>query len=278
MILSPVRLALRSGRYVLLIVALLLTLFPLYWLFISSLKPDPELFRSVPTFIPERPTLAAYRDLFAIRNVGQFLLNSLIVVSVSVIASLTIGSAAAYSLARFRSSANRAILFAILVTRMIPGIVIVVPIFLMIRGLGLLNTYAGLELVYTALNLPFVIWMMRSFFDEIPVELEEAAMVDGDSRLSALWRIVLPLAAPGLAATAFFAVITTYNEFVFALILTSTDDTMTVPVGTATLSFKTSVDWGAMTAMAVIGILPVIVLAIVLQRHFVRGLTLGAVK
>jgi multiple sugar transport system permease protein len=272
------RLASRSGRYVLLLSSLFLTLFPLYWLVISSLKPDPELFRSVPTFIPEHPTLGAYQDLFAIRNVGQFLLNSLIVVSVSVTASLTIGSAAAYSLARFRSPANKTILFAILVTRMIPGIVIVVPIFLMIRGLGLLNTYAGLALVYTALNLPFVIWMMRSFFDEIPVELEEAAMVDGDSRLSALWRIILPLAAPGLAATAFFAVISTYNEFVFALILTSTEDTMTVPVGTATLSFKTSVDWGAMTAMAVIGTVPVIILAIVLQRHFVRGLTLGALK
>jgi len=275
---SPARLALRSGRYLLLAAALFLTLFPLYWLLISSLKSDPELFRSVPTFFPERPTLGAYRDLFAIRNVGQFLLNSLIVVSASVIASLTIGSAAAYSLARFRSSANRPILFAILLTRMIPGIVIVVPIFLMIRSLHLLNTYAGLTLVYTALNLPFVIWMMRSFFNEIPVELEEAAMVDGDSRLSALVRIILPLAAPGLAATAFFAVISTYNEFVFALILTSTDDTMTVPVGTATLSFKTSVDWGAMTAMAVIGILPVVILAIALQRHFVRGLTLGAVK
>jgi multiple sugar transport system permease protein len=113
---------------------------------------------------------------------------------------------------------------------------------------------------------------------EIRVELEEAATVDGDSRLSALLRITLPLAAPGLAATAFFAVIATYNEFVFALILTSTDDTMTVPVGTATLSFKTSVGWGAMTAMAVIGIFPVIVLAIALQQHFVRGRTLGAIK
>jgi multiple sugar transport system permease protein len=275
----PLRsIVLQCGRYLLIAVALFLTLFPLYWLLISSLKSDPELFRSVPTLIPEQPTVGSYRELFAIRNVGQFLLNSTIVVSLSVVASMVIGSAAAYSLARFRSPANQSILFAILVTRMIPGIVIVVPIFLMIRALGLLNTYAGLSLVYTALNLPFVIWMMRSFFNEIPIELEEAAMVDGDSRLSALLRIVLPLAAPGLAATAFFAVITTYNEFVFALILTSTDDTMTVPVGTATLSFKTSVDWGAMTAMAIIGMLPVIILAITLQRHFVRGLTLGALK
>ncbi len=269
---------LRAGKYLALAIALVLTLFPLYWLVTSSLKSDPELFRSTPTLFPEHPTLAAYRDLFAIRNVGQFLVNSLVVVSASVLASLAIGSAAAYSLARFRSPANRPILFAILLTRMLPGIVIVVPIFLMIRELRLLNTYAGLILVYTALNLPFVIWMMRSFFQEIPVELEEAARVDGDSRLMVLIRIVLPLAAPGLAATAFFAVISTYNEFIFALILTSTDDTMTVPVGTATLSFKTSVDWGAMTAMAAIGILPVILLAIALQRHFVRGLTLGAVK
>src|SRR5207249_4377389 len=128
--------------------------------------------------------------------------------------------------------------FFILSTRMIPAIVIVVPIYLMIQEIGLVNTYWGLGLVYMSFNLPWVIWMMRSFFAEIPVDLEEAAMVDGDSRLTAFVRVVLPLAAPGLAATAIFAVITTWNEFLFALILTSTSTSMTVPVGAATLANK----------------------------------------
>ena len=137
---------------------------------------------------------------------------------------------------------------------------------------------AGLILVYTGLNTSFVIWMMQSFLEEIPRDIEEAAMVDGDSRLTALRRVVIPLAAPGLIATAIFAVIATYNDFIIALTLTSTPAAQTVPVGVSTLIGKIQIEWGPMAAAGVVGAMPIVLFALVVQRHFVRGLTLGAVK
>jgi multiple sugar transport system permease protein len=267
-------------KYAVLVLAVFLTLFPMYWLLNTSFKHRAEIYYTTPTFFPSELTLENYRNLFATRDVAQFLLNSAVVVSLSVLISMAVGSVAAYSLARFRlfGGVERHIGFMVLTTRMIPAIVIVVPIYLMVRDIGLLNTWLGLALVYAAFNLPFVIWMMRSFFAEIPVDLEEAAMVDGDSRLTAFWRVVLPLAAPGLAATAIFAVITTYNEFLFALILTSTSDSMTLPVGTSTLTGRIESNWGEMTGLAAIAILPIIIFALAVQRHLVRGLTMGAVK
>ncbi len=267
-------------KYGLLLLALAFVLLPLYWMVVTSFKLRPEIFLSTPTFFPSEPTLENYVNLFASRNVTQFLINSAIVVTTAVVLSMVIGSVAAYSLARFRLvfGLDRHLGFWILTTRMIPAIVIIVPIYVMVRDLGLINTYLGLSLVYAAFNLPFVIWMMRSFFAEIPVDLEEAAMVDGDNRLTAFWRIVLPLSAPGLVATSIFAVITTYNEFLFALILTSTADAMTMPVGTSTLIGRIQSSWGEMTAIAAIGILPILIFALAVQRHLVRGLTMGAIK
>jgi len=165
-----------------------------------------------------------------------------------------------------------------LVVRMIPGILLVIPLYIMLAQWGLLNTRLGLILIYTGLNTSFVIWMMQSFLAEIPRDIEEAAMVDGDSRLTALWRVVLPLAAPGLAATAIFTVIATYNDFLIALSLTSTTDAQTVPVGVSTLIGKIQIEYGPMAAAGVIGALPILIFALLVQRHFVRGLTLGAVK
>jgi multiple sugar transport system permease protein len=158
------------------------------------------------------------------------------------------------------------------------SIAIVVPIFLILQQLGLLNKHLGLILVYTAFNLPFVVWMMRSFFHEIPIDLEEAAMVDGASRLSAFWHVMLPLAAPGLVATAIFAIIVTYNEFFFALTLTSTPAAATLPVGTAALIGKTQTLFGEMAAAGVVATAPIVFFALLVQRHLVRGLTMGAVK
>ena len=144
--------------------------------------------------------------------------------------------------------------------------------------LKLIDTWAGLILTYTAFNITFCVWMMESFFHEIPVDLEEAAMVDGDSRLTAFIRIALPLAAPGLAATAIFAVIATFNEFLFALALTATPRAMTMPRGAGTLVGRINTDWSSMAAAGVVGSLPIVVFALLVQRHLVRGLTMGAVK
>jgi multiple sugar transport system permease protein len=161
---------------------------------------------------------------------------------------------------------------------MFPPIVSAVPLFLMMRDLRLLNTLTSLVIVYTAFNLPFVVWMMRGFFQELPRELEEAAMVDGDSRLGALVRVILPLVTPGLSATAVFCLIMSWNEFLLALVLTQTDSAMTLPVGIAGRVTQYEIKWGVMSAAGVVAMLPILVFAIAVQRYLVRGLSLGAVK
>jgi multiple sugar transport system permease protein len=154
----------------------------------------------------------------------------------------------------------------------------VVPFYIILARLGLLDTRLGLIIIYTGINTSFVIWMMQSFLAEIPTDIEDAALVDGDSRISALRRIMLPLARPGLAATAIFAVIATYNDFLIALTMTSTPNAQTVPVGISTLIGKIQVEWGPMAAGGIVGALPILVFAFIVQRHFVRGMTMGAVK
>ncbi|HZI47308.1 MAG TPA: carbohydrate ABC transporter permease, partial [Pyrinomonadaceae bacterium] len=161
---------------------------------------------------------------------------------------------------------------------MMPAIVTAVPLFLIMRDLHLVNTRLSLVIVYTAFNLPFVVWMMRGFFAEVPRDLEEAAMVDGDSRLGAFRRVVLPLVTPGLAATAVFCLIVSWNEFLFALVFTQTDDAMTLPVGIAGRVTQYGIKWGAMSAAAVVAIVPILAFALAVQKYLVRGLSLGAVK
>jgi multiple sugar transport system permease protein len=266
-------------RLLLISLALLLTLLPVYWMVNTSLKVQVEVFASPPTLIPQRPTLENYVSLFTRRNLGAYLVNSIITVGASVVLAVVIGSLAAYALIRSQlGRLNEQISFWILVPRMIPPIAVIVPIFLILQQFGLINKHLGLILVYTASNLPIVIWMMRSFLQEIPLDLEEAAMVDGASRLRSFWDIVLPLAAPGLVATAIFSVIITYNEFLFALILTSTPAAATLPVGTAALIGKTQTLYGEMAAAGVVATVPLVIFALLVQRHLVRGLTMGAVK
>jgi multiple sugar transport system permease protein len=269
----------RVGLYTALTAAMIIALFPLWWMLVTSFKRPIDIFAGV-SLVPQHPTGSNYSRLFGPYHFGQFLLNSLIVVTIAVAISLVLGSLAAYSLARFRLrfGMNRHALVVTLLVRMLPAILLVVPIYILLGDIGLLNTRLGLIIVYTGLNTSFVIWMMQSFLEEIPRDIEEAAMVDGDSRLTAFRRVVLPLAAPGLAATAIFSVIVTYNDFLLALSLTSTPSAQTVPVGVSTLIGKIQIEWGPMAAAGVIGALPIVLFALVVQRHFVRGLTMGAVK
>jgi multiple sugar transport system permease protein len=261
------------------IAALAFAIVPLIWMLLTSLKSNREITQET-SLVPQAFTTQNYVSLFNGREFGSYLVNSIVVTSASVLIALVLGTMAAYALARFRlrGGAERFVGFGLLMVRLMPPIVIIIPIFLAAQGLGLLNSKLALIIVYAAFNVTIVVWMMESFFREIPVDLEEAAMVDGDTRFTAFRRIVLPLAAPGLVATGIFAVITTYNEFLFALVLTSTPLAETMPVGAATLIGRINVDWGAMSAAGVIGALPIVVFSIVVQRHLVRGLTMGAVK
>jgi len=265
--------------YSALAVALFLTLFPFWWMIDTSFKQPVDIFAGV-SFWPQHFTFHNYYRLFHEYDFGAYLTNSIVVVTASVIVSLLLGTLAAYALTRFRLrfGVDRLSLYGVLLIRMLPGILLVVPLYIALGKWGLLNTRLGLILIYSGLNTSFVIWMMQSFLEEIPRDIEEAAMVDGDSRLSALRRVVIPLAAPGLIATAIFAVIATYNDFIIALTLTSTPTAQTVPVGVSTLIGKIQIEWGPMAAAGVVGALPIILFALIVQRHFVRGLTLGAVK
>jgi multiple sugar transport system permease protein len=264
----------------LLVLALLVALAPVYWMITISLKTELDQFAVPPKWFWFTPTLQHYYDAFVTRSFGQYLITSAIVALVSTLCALVIGTLAAYALTRFRLPYNldRKLSLWILSTRMFPAIVTAVPLFLMMRDLRLLNTKASLIIVYTAFNLPFVVWMMRGFFAEVPRDLEEAALVDGDSRLGALVRVVLPLVSPGLAATAVFCLIVSWNEFLFALVLTQTDASMTLPVGIAGRVTQFEIKWGVMSAAAVVAMMPIMIFALAMQRYLVRGLSLGAVK
>jgi len=268
------------SKYVALSGALIVAVAPVYWMLTISLKSEVDQFAVPPRWIGFSPTLAHYYDAFFARSFGRYLFTSATVAILSTICAVALGTLAAYALARFklRAQLDRRLSLWILSTRMFPPIVTAVPLFLMMRDLGLLNTIAGLVIVYTALNLPFVVWMMRGFFRELPRELEEAAMVDGDSRLGALRRVILPLVTPGLAATAVFCLIVSWNEFLLALVLTQTDASMTLPVGIAGRVTQYEIKWGVMSAAGVVAMIPILVFAMSVQRYLVRGLSLGAVK
>ena len=265
------------GGVVALVLALVLV--PIYWMAAASLKSNQEITQDA-TLYPHAPSFDNYRRLFSQKEFGNYLLNSLAVTSASVALALAAGSLGAYAIARFhlRFRLERKVGLSLLTLRIVPPVVILIPVYLLMLKLRLLDTWLGLIITYTALNITFCVWMMESFFREIPQDLEEAAMVDGDSRLTAFRRITLPLAAPGLAATAIFAVIVTFNEFLFALALTATPNAMTMPRGTATLIGRIDTDWASMSAAGVLGALPIVIFALMVQRHLVRGLTLGAVK
>lgn len=270
----------RFVKYGIIALALLATLAPVYWLTTISFKREVDQFALPPKWFVFTPTLEHYAEAFLNRSFGLYLFNSFFVAVASTVCALVIGTLAAYALARFRLPwrLDRKLALWILSTRMFPAIVTAVPLFLIMSNLRLVNTRWSLIIVYTALNLPFVVWMMRGFFAEIPRDLEEAAMVDGDSRMGAFWRVVLPLVAPGLAATAIFCLIVSWNEFLFALLLTQTDETMTLPVGIAGRVTQYGIKWGAMSAAAVMAMVPILVFALSVQRYLVRGLSLGAVK
>ena len=251
-------------------------LFPLVWLVMMSLKTQLDMFAVPPLFL-FTPTFEHYEATFADRSFRSAIRSSLIVTAVSMLASLLLGALAAFGLARFRMRFAEPLAFGLIIGRMIPPIVFVVPLFLLFNRLGLRNTHLGLILVYTAFNLPFVIWLLRSFFEEVPVDLEHAAMIDGASRLRAFWSVTLPLAAAGIAATAVFVAIAAWSEFLFALILTG-PDTGTLPVFLATFVGDRTIDWGGVASTGVLVILPLVVLGLLVQRNLIKGLTMGAMK
>jgi multiple sugar transport system permease protein len=270
----------RALRWVVLALAALIALLPIYWLAITALKPAAELQSVTPTLYPHDPTTEHFSTLFGPDGFGENIVNSLVVVVASVVIALPLGTLAAYALARTRllGGSNQGVSLGILAVRMLPPVLIIVPVYLMIVSLDLFDTRLGLIAVYVPLNLPFVIWMMESFIRELPVELEEAAMTDGASRMRALRTVVLPLLGPALATTSILAVIFTYNDFLMALVLTATPRSMTVTAGAATLLGRSGADFGTLAAVGLIGLAPIALFVLFAQRHLVRGLTMGSFR
>ncbi len=256
------------------------TLFPIYWLIITALKGSEELRSYPPSFVPGDPTLEQFSKVFETGFMGDYLRNSIFIVTISVTVAMVTGCFAAYALTRGKlpRGVGAAASGGTLGVRMLPPIVLIVPVYLMVLKVGLTDSYLGLALVIAAFNLPIVIWMMRSFLQDIPADIEEAALTDGASRFRALRTVVLPVVAPGLAATAIITGILTYNEFVYGLVLTSTPDTQPVTVGIATFLGKIQTDYGGLAAAGVVAVVPVLIFALIVQRYLIRGLTAGSVK
>jgi len=231
----------------------------------------------IPPVVFFKPTLENYRDLFARGVFGHYFVNSLLTVLASVALSLAIAAPAAYGLARFAFRRKRDVAFWILSIRMAPAIAVVIPYFLIGSLFSILDTKLVLVISYLSFNIPFAVWMLRGFIEEVPVEVDEAAMIDGCSRLGAFVRLILPLTANGLAATSILCIIQSWNEFTFALFLTTTNARTLPTIVTQFLTFQ-GVVWGEMAAAATITTIPVVVFALLVRKHLITGLTFGATK
>ena len=251
--------------------------FPLYWALVASLTPEAALF-SEPSLWPRNPMLGHYRALFATRDFLTPVRNSLVVAAATTLFCVTVGALAAYALARLEFRGKALILGFILAVSMFPQISIVSPLYLLLREMRLINTYPGLIMPYMTFAMPLTVWLLVGYFRQLPKDLEEAALVDGASRLKAFTTIIIPLAMPGLATTAILAFIYCWNEFLFALSFTLGPERQTVPVAIALFRGEYQVPWGEILAASVLATAPVAAMVLLFQRRIVQGLTSGAVK
>lgn len=272
----PLRWNIALGAVLLLLVALVAL--PFWFVLTGSIKAPSEIIARTPTMVPQSFTLEHYAKLLAASDYPLYMMNSLIVASVSTVLTLTLAIPAGYAFFRMSFPGREMLYRAILLAYAFPSIVILIPLFGMFAQLELVDNRLALVLVNVAFSLPFAIWLLRSFFAGIPTEIEEAARLDGGPPLTVLRRIMIPLAAPGIAAVAVFAFVTAWTEYVFASVMILSDAKRTVPVGFSGIIGQYQIDWGLLLAGASLSILPVVILFAFVGRWFVAGLTEGAVK
>jgi multiple sugar transport system permease protein len=259
-------------------VVMSLELLPIFWMLVTSLKRDGQFFTDPPLWLPPQPTFEHYLTLFTRLSFSSYLINSFVVATITTIGAVAFGALGAYAIARL-GVGERLFMPMLFVQRMAPAAAIIIPIFLMASNAGLTDTVWGVALAHLSFSLPTAVWLMIGFFKELPPSLEEAALIDGCSRWQALWKIVLPLTAPGLSAVAILTAIGSWNEFFFAVILTNTPRAQTLPVALSNLVVPIlEINWGAMAAGGIVTVLPVFLFSLFVQRHLVAGLTGGAVK
>ena len=265
-------------RWLVTLFALVAVVFPFYWMLNTSLKPTSEIFLSPPTFASAHWSLDAYATVLTQRPVGRYFLNSLAVALGTTVLSVALAAFAAYGFTRFFPDGATPFVVLLLFTKMLPETLLIIPYFRLMSDLGLLNTYAALVLAYSSFALPFSVWMLIGFFRSIPRDIDEAAMIDGATYLQAFWRVILPLARPGLVAVALFTFLIAWNSYVWALVLTTDSSMYVLSVGIANMVGEYRVQWNELMAAAVIAALPVMVLYSLLERHLVNAITAGAVK
>lgn len=266
-------------RFIVLAFFFLLVVLPIYWMVVTSFKTNPEIINAQHiTYFPETFTLENYQSLFNMLDYGVYLKNSVIVTLATAFVVVLLSIFGGYGLARFKFKGKSAVLLFFLVTQMIPSILVIIPMYVVFVKMGIINTHMVLFIFYTVTNLPFCVITMRSFFERIPYELEEAAFVDGCGKLETLRKVVLPVMFPGIVAVFVFAFIGAWNELIAGTIFINTPDMWTIPVGLRSLVGKYSVQWGALMAGAVLALLPSGIMFIFVQKYVVEGLTAGAVK
>jgi multiple sugar transport system permease protein len=264
--------------YALLVAASLYALFPIAWMLSTSLKTEAEAFSLPVRWIPSRPTLAAYVEMWTLKPFGSYFYNSTVVSGLTALLSTALGALAGYGFSRFRFRSRTTLLGGFLATQMISGVLVIGPYFQLLAAVGLYNTLTGLVIAYVTICLPFAAWMSKGYFDSIPRELDEAGLVDGASRLQIFLRIAMPVALPGTVATFLFAFLLAWQDLLWAISLISVDEKRTVTLGVAFAVGEFVIKWPMLTAASLIGSLPTLILYLALQRFYVEGLARGAVK
>lgn len=267
----------RTILYVIIILVTCIICFPLFWMLISSIKPFAEIFSSPPKVFPRNVTLGHYVELFS-TDFPMFFKNSVVVATGTTLLVIVLGVAGGYSITRFRYHGRNLISKSILLLYMFPAILLMIPIIIMMVKIHLTNSYLGLILTYTTFALPYSLWLLAAFFETIPQELEQAAMIDGAGRLQAFYNVTLPVAVPGIIATSIFTFLLCWNEYLFALVINPGREWKTLPVGVGTFQEVTAINWGLMMAAGVGITIPVLVLFIFVQRRLITGFGAGAVK
>jgi multiple sugar transport system permease protein len=265
------------GLHLPVLIIVLFALGPYIWMFISSITPETDLYGEVFRYFPANPSFQNYPRIFQKISFARNLRDSLIVAATTMLVGLGISLTASYSFSRFRFRGRNYLMIQFLVINMFPIVLLLIPLFVIMRVLRLIDTYFALIIAYSTFTIPFSTWMMTSFFNAIPKQLDEAALVDGCTRLSAMTRVIVPIAMPGIAATGIYIFITAWNEFLYAAILTG-NKVLTIPVALQNLIGEYNIAWGLLTAGGVISVIPVIVLFFFIQKQLISGMTAGAVK
>jgi multiple sugar transport system permease protein len=251
---------------------------PFFWMVSISLKPESEIFSKHVEFMPRHPTLENYVSIFQFIPYPQFFMNSVLVAVVTTAISTVVSVLAAYAFSRYRFFGRSLIAFLILATQMFPLVTGIIPLYLVFSKLGLINTYWALFIAYVAFTIPFCTWMLKGFFDNIPRDIEEAAVIDGCSRLQVLRIIVLPISVPAILATGVFCFILSWNEFLYATVFTTSNSVRTLPAALGQMVGQGYTQWGGLNAAGVMTTLPVVICFVLFQRYLVSGLTAGALK